>query len=342
METQPQNDFLYGVNLGGWLVLEKWMTPGLFKGTDAVDEYTFMQTPGARDKLRRHQRDFIREEDFKWMRDSGVNAVRIPIGHWIFEGDGPFVSGIGRLDWAVRMATKYDIKVLICLHGAPGSQNGRDHSGKIGPALWYQDAKHRQKSVDVLVKIAERYRNDLAVWGIQLLNEPLPKLANKQLREYYRKAYREVARSGRTGLVVVYSDAFTPRLLSGALWSYTDYPVYMDHHWYHFFIPRWLQPKLPLKLYYWYLKWKKSTLRRLSRGQPIIIGEWNGIIGGEKLNLYQKQEHNLIVGEHLKRQFDTYCVTAGWFYWSYKTEDRGVYHFRSMVEDGVIELPKPK
>lgn len=28
-----------GVNLGNWLVLEKWMNPALFYGTDAQDEY---------------------------------------------------------------------------------------------------------------------------------------------------------------------------------------------------------------------------------------------------------------------------------------------------------------
>ena len=29
-----------GVNLGSWLVLEYWMTPEVFSGTGAVDEYT--------------------------------------------------------------------------------------------------------------------------------------------------------------------------------------------------------------------------------------------------------------------------------------------------------------
>ena len=71
---------LHGVNLGGWLVLERWMTPSLFADTDARDEYTFMQTPGAREKLREHQKNFIRESDFKWLRDNGIEAVRIPVG----------------------------------------------------------------------------------------------------------------------------------------------------------------------------------------------------------------------------------------------------------------------
>ena len=31
--------FVKGVNLGNWLVLEKWMSPHLFDGTTAEDEY---------------------------------------------------------------------------------------------------------------------------------------------------------------------------------------------------------------------------------------------------------------------------------------------------------------
>lgn len=30
-----------GVNLGNWLVLEKWMNPSFFQGTDAEDETSF-------------------------------------------------------------------------------------------------------------------------------------------------------------------------------------------------------------------------------------------------------------------------------------------------------------
>jgi len=30
-----------GVNTGGWFVLEPWITPSIFEGNGAVDEYTF-------------------------------------------------------------------------------------------------------------------------------------------------------------------------------------------------------------------------------------------------------------------------------------------------------------
>lgn len=343
-EQGGQREFLYGVNLGGWLVLERWMTPSVFAGTDTVDEYTFMQTPGARAKLREHQKNFIREEDWRWMRDNGINAVRIPIGYWIFEGDGPYKSCIGRLDWAVRMGAKYGIKVLICLHAAPGGQNDQDHSGQAGQAEWHGSPEYQQRTIEVLQRLAERYYDQPAAWGIELLNEPRMGLFQRTLRRFYRQAYQAVADAARPGLVVVFHDAFTPRLLSGALWAYRDTPVMMDHHWYHFFVPRRLQPHLSFDWYYRYLsRWKGSMLRSLSAAQPIIIGEWNGIIGGEKLDKYPQSQHNVIVAEHLRQQLALYqATTAGWFYWSYKTDDRGVFHFRSLVEDGVITLPSSR
>ncbi|MDY5113881.1 MAG: hypothetical protein SPE66_09255 [Bilifractor sp.] len=38
MEKTTQNKPFHGVNLGNWLVLEKWMSPEMFDGTDAEDE----------------------------------------------------------------------------------------------------------------------------------------------------------------------------------------------------------------------------------------------------------------------------------------------------------------
>lgn len=329
---------LCGVNLGGWLIVERWMTPSLFAGTDAQDEYTFMQTPDALEKLRDHQRDFIREDDFKWMHDNGVNAVRIPVGYWLFEGAKPYVSCIGRLDWAVRMAKKYDIKVLICLHGAPGSQNGQDHSGHKGAAEWYDHEHYRQRTIEVLKRLAEYFHKSPVVWGIELLNEPKLKPFNRTLRTFYVQAYREIIKVGRPGLRVVFSDAATPRLMSGALRAQPGFPVVMDHHWYHFFLPKIVQRTLPLEMYYRFLQFKRIVLERLSKAQPIIIGEWSGIIGGERLSRYPQSQHGEIIDRHIEEQLKAWANLEGWFYWSYKHESPGVFNFRSMVENGRIKI----
>lgn len=150
---------LRGVNLGGWLVLEKWMTPSLFEGTGAVDEHMLVRVPGMVNKIKRHRETFITESDFGWLKKQGIKAIRIPVGYWLFEQYDPYMTGVEYLDWAFDMAEKYNMKVLVCLHGAPGSQNGNDHSGKIGRINWYWWWNQR-RTVRYLSIIADRYRGD--------------------------------------------------------------------------------------------------------------------------------------------------------------------------------------
>lgn len=313
------------------------MTPAIFEGTDAVDEYTFMQTPGAKEKLRKHQREFIQDEDFKWMSQNGVDAVRIPVGYWVFDGDGPFIPCVGRLDWAFKAAHKYGIKILLSFHGAEGSQNGQDHSGRRGDALWYRDAQYRDSSIATLERLARRYRDEPALWGIELLNEPKQKIIQRMLKRYYNQAYRAVAVIVRPGTRIVYHDAFTPRMLSAAINDDPNYPVMMDIHWYHFGF--WFRAISPLNVYFKrVVPWRRRLLKRLQRWQGIVIGEWSGIIAGQELNKFPQSEHARIIKRHLDVQLAAYEQADAWFYWSYKTEARGVWHFRSLVEEGVINL----
>src|SRR5258706_4806342 len=73
----PDFSKLRGVNLGAWLVLEKWMVPDIYRGTEAADEYSLCLALGdqAASRLNRHRETFITPEDFRWIRDCGLNAV---------------------------------------------------------------------------------------------------------------------------------------------------------------------------------------------------------------------------------------------------------------------------
>ncbi len=134
---------LRGVNLGSWLLLEKWMVPSLFEGLEATDETTWCAElgPAAGERLRQHWDSFITREDFAWIAGRGLNAVRIPIGHWIFGADYPYhpkygahrypfvTGGIEVLDRALDWAHEFVLTVIIDLHAAPGCQNGFDNGG---------------------------------------------------------------------------------------------------------------------------------------------------------------------------------------------------------------------
>lgn len=65
--------------------------------------------------------------------DSSLNHVRLPIGYWAWDVSGgePYIQGqLAYLNKAVTWAQKYNLKVIVDLHGVPGSQNGFDNSGQ--------------------------------------------------------------------------------------------------------------------------------------------------------------------------------------------------------------------
>ncbi len=72
--TNP--DILRGVNIGGWLISEKWMTPHLFSGpfAEASDQWTFDSTPGAAEALQNHWSTYFTEADVWTIKSYGFNA----------------------------------------------------------------------------------------------------------------------------------------------------------------------------------------------------------------------------------------------------------------------------
>ncbi|KZT32281.1 exo-1,3-beta-glucanase, partial [Sistotremastrum suecicum HHB10207 ss-3] len=122
-------DKVIGVNLGGWFVLEPWITPSIFEGTNnsaIVDEYTFgqFQDPNvALNTLKNHWATWITESkhihDFKTMAAAGLNHVRIPFGYWSIptgEPVSPFIPGAWPyLMQALQWARNRGIHVIVDL-----------------------------------------------------------------------------------------------------------------------------------------------------------------------------------------------------------------------------------
>lgn len=331
MDSDSHNS-LRGVNLGGWLVLEKWMTPSLFAGTEATDEWTFMQTPGAASKINKHRKTFITEDDFLWLSENGIDAVRLPIGYWILQADGPYLQGIEYVDWAYEMAEKYQLKILLDLHGALGSQNGHDHSGKIGKAGWHSSKLSRKRTTDVLVILHDRYKSSPSYWGIELLNEPRIGLFQLRLRRFYKQTSKVLYGNRK----VVFHDGFTPRLMTKALRR--DRRAVMDVHLYH--MTSWLAHVLPAKLFVrWHSRLYEILLLKITQDQPVIVGEWSIVIRQKSLRRLSTKESEILMQRFGRSQIDLYeKYCAAWFYWSYKTEDQGAWSYRYLVEQGV--LPK--
>ncbi|KAK7676565.1 hypothetical protein QCA50_020489 [Cerrena zonata] len=258
-----QNDKVRGVNLGGWFVIEPFITPSLFdvwsKPNDdsqvPVDEYHYTQKLGkevAKQRLETHWKTWITQDDISKIKQLGLNFVRIPIGYWAFQllDDDPYVQGQEEyLDKVLDWCRDEGLYAWIDLHGAPGSQNGFDNSG-LRDSYKFQDGNNTQVTLQVLDKISSKYGvddYDDVVAGIELLNEPLGTILdmNKLKYDYYDKGYQFVRHGNDDGndggypgsdQAVVIHDAFQDMGYWDDFFNLPDYyNVVVDHHHYQVF-----------------------------------------------------------------------------------------------------------
>lgn len=248
-----EGEKVYGVSLGGWLVLEPWIIPSLFEdvyektGEMPVDEYTYTAILGKRDArntLEEHWSTFYTEEDFKEIADHGLNLVRIPIGYWAFGllPDDPYVQGQEYyLDQAIQWADKHGLEVQIDIHGMPGSQNGFDNSGKRGGAPeWLVKKENKDLTIEVMEYFFDKYGDESIsdiVTSLEIVNEPFAFVIDlNDLEEFYMTAYATARAKGVTANLY-FHDGFLP--ISSWNWFMNDSSIFpnitIDHHLYEIF-----------------------------------------------------------------------------------------------------------
>lgn len=291
-----------GVNLGNWLVLEKWMSPALFDGTDADDEYYLpRQLPKEiyEARIKVHRAEYISERDFVAIKAMGLDAVRIPTPYFVFGDREPFIGCVEELDKAFAWAEKYGLKILIDLHTAPGSQNGFDNGGLSGVCKWAQQPEEVEFELTVLERLAKRYGAREGLWGIEILNEPLleeaweamdvenrypaadPEMVKgtkpislEFLKEFYLKAYDRIRIYMPEEKYVVFHDGFQLTAWKNFMREEKYKNVVLDTHQY-LMMAETEGCAQNLEGYVNYIKEVyEAKIREMSRYFPVICGEW--------------------------------------------------------------------
>ncbi|SCW01246.1 LAFE_0D08350g1_1 [Lachancea fermentati] len=225
--TQATNWSIQGVTLGGWLVTEPYITPSLYNqaieiagnetGPSIVDEYTLcsvLSKSTAKDLLSKHYKSWVKESDFKEIKEEGFNLVRIPIGYWAWKkGDDlydfgftnityedPYVADglqLAYLNKAMEWSAKYGLKVWLDLHGAPASQNGFDNSGQrnlYGTPGWLSKEFTGELMFQLLQSVFHSVRDGEYgdnVVGIEVVNEPLgDKIGMEKVEYFYQMTFQ--------------------------------------------------------------------------------------------------------------------------------------------------------
>ncbi|KAK5134596.1 hypothetical protein LTR08_006252 [Meristemomyces frigidus] len=370
-----------GVNIGGWLVLEPWITPSIFQAypdsKGIVDEYTLCSSLGSQaahdNVLKPHWDNFITLGDFQKIAASGFNLVRIPIGFWAYDNaNTPYAGGAADyMDTAIGWARQTKLKVIVDLHGAPGSQNGFDNSGhKIATPQW-QTGNNVQRTLNVLATIQTKYgasSYDDVIAGIELLNEPLtPELNLDQVKQFERDGFGQQRAVSQTRVVVIQDGFQLPSSYNGWLTPSDNNAqnVALDHHEYQVFspalvaMPPWQHRQYVCNNAYTYSGADKWT----------FVGEWSsamtdcaaalngygvgarydgtfpgssyvGSCGGINSIETWTQVFKDDTRGYIEAQMETFeRQTQGWVFWTWHTESSPEWDAQRLIDEGIFPQP---
>ncbi|KAK4111288.1 glycoside hydrolase family 5 protein [Canariomyces notabilis] len=295
--SEPWGDYAKrparGVNVGGWLSIEPFITPSLFEYDSRmgiVDEYTLCKYLGPRceSTLEKHYATFVTEDTFREIADAGLDHVRIPFSYWAvqtYDGD-PYLF---RTSWryllrAIEWCRRYGLRVNLDVHGLPGSQNGWNHSGRLGTIGWFNGtdgATNAKRSLEIHDRLSKffaqpRYKNIITHYG--LANEPrMTYLSVQDVNGWTEQAYNLVRKNGVSDAIVVFGDGF--RGLDNWQGELTNLDrAALDVHQYVIFNINQIAYNHSEKVRYACEGWTEQTLQSMNRATgfgPTLVAEWS-------------------------------------------------------------------
>ena len=220
---------LKGINLGNWLVPEGYMFK--FKKTNSpllIDKViNEMVGPGKAKSFWKEYRDnYYTLDDIKFVKDCGLNSIRVPFNYRLFVLEGPenkwINTGFEMLDRVVKWCEEENIYVILDMHCAPGGQTGDNIDDSFGYPFLMVDEYAQDLITQVWAKIAERYKDNQIVLGYDLMNEPIAHyFEDENLQSRLEPLYRKITAAIRA------VDQNHIIILGGARWN-TDFSVFSE------------------------------------------------------------------------------------------------------------------
>lgn len=333
------------VNLGNWLVLEKWMSPDLFDGTSAEDEvhlWRQLSETAARERFKVHRDTWIHERDFIYLAANGVELIRIPVPYFVFGDVAPFFGCIEYLDRAFEWARRHGQNILIDLHTVPGSQNGFDNGGICGVCTFHKKPENVEFALTVLERLAARYRDHPSRWGVQVVNEPISaelwdlidiptrypaadpeEAAGSEavptdfLKRFYRDAYDRI-RAEAPDVTVVFHDGFRIKEWKGFFTAPDFENVVLDTHPYLMTLASPAGDHSLDDCLAFIADWFATDVREAAQDVPVMIGEWCLDTAAKEAALLGGDERRAYFRQIADAQLRAWEPAVAWTYWSYK------------------------
>jgi aryl-phospho-beta-D-glucosidase BglC (GH1 family) len=299
---------LKGVNLGNWLLPEGYMFKLRQSNSPRKIDQAIRELIGNSatiDFWDSFLENYITESDIRWLSETGINTIRLPFDYRLLTNDdflGRDQHGFTYLDRAVNWCGKYNMYVLLDMHGAPGGQTGDNIDNSDGFPWLMVDEGMKQKTAKIWKDIAERYADNTTIIGYNLLNEPIAHYFEKDsLKGHLEPLYKRISKSIRE------VDQNHIIFIGGAIWE-TDFSIFtepFDDNLAYTFHKYWMPPEQ--KEIQEYIDFREK------HNVPILMGE-----SGENEDAWIRDFRELLDNNDIH-----------WTFWPYKKMDntRGPMNF---------------
>ncbi|CAI5458127.1 unnamed protein product [Closterium sp. Yama58-4] len=275
---------------------------------------------------------FITEPDWRYMARQGVNAVRIPIAYYMAQEpspDWPFVWGsYNYIDWAFRMAAKYNIRIWFSMHMVAGSQ-----SGTFGSRLGYVDFTRPinvAKTLQAIRWLGRRYGRNPMWLGIGLMNEPSLSIPLDLLQSYYVNA-TAILRRWNPCVFIAMEGRTGPDEVQALMASEPN--VILETHIYDVFNPDGYT-SAQQEIYEMQTSRKDRIAEHQQYGRMLLVGEFSNAMGFSPVTPDEQAAFSLAQMQTLA------TAKAGWFFWSYKINKPNTRHWDFYQSRTAGWLPK--
>lgn len=305
--------YIKGTNLGNWLVPEGYMFKFRHATAPRLIQEVINQLIGpdeAKIFWKKYLDSYITRDDIHYLKSIGVNSIRIPFHYKIFSdeeylGGHGLARGFALMDRVINWCRKESLYVILDMHCAPGGQTGDNIDDSWGTPFLFDNEESQLQTISIWQKIAEHYRNEPAVMGYDVLNEPIATYFdsshyNHYLEPLYKRITTAIRKEDKNHLI----------FLGGAQWD-SNFRIFG-------------QPFDPKLVYTFHKYWTSPTKDVIQQyidfsnkyKVPVYCGET-----GENTDEWVQQFRELLDANHI-----------GWHYWPYKKMDN---------TRGIVTFPRP-
>jgi len=205
---------LQGVNLGGWFVMEAWMTP--LDSGGLPDTYSVIQELDSRfgiaeeqSLIGTYQQNWITAADLDNIKNAGFNCVRVPVWWGMFypidnvSNSGWRSDAFTELDWLVNAAAARGIYVIIDMHGVVGSQSTSGDTGQQNLNAYWTNGNDQGNTAYMWWQIANHYNGNPTVAAYDVMNEPINAPSNTAVISAYSSLYNSIRSADPNHIVIM-------------------------------------------------------------------------------------------------------------------------------------------